>query len=598
MRPAANGTPRFEVHSACMGSPLLRPCVLAATLLLCTRIASAGVTIHIEGIEEQLQAAVRDNLQLTHYGDRQISPSQAQRLFAQAESQAAEALQPYGYYNARVQSELKPGQQPGDYEVSLRIALSDPVTVTNVRVEIDGSARDLPAIRQALQGFHPQVGERLDHGVYEGSKSTILSALQASGYFDAKLLRHRVEVTAAANTATIDLAWNGGERYRYSAVHFPDTQFSADFLQRYVPWQSGDYYSAEQLLELQQRLVDADYFSAVSVQPDLEQAADGVVPIDMLLIPAKRTVYTAGAYVSTDSGPGVRLGTERRWLNDRGHKIGGELEYSQRLQAMSMYYRIPRPGQRNRNYNFAAGYRDEETDTSRSRMMRMSASEILDQWHGYTRTLGLQYLNGDFTIADEQRNTGMLYAEGMLARKRADDLMFPSRGISIAYALRLAGEGMLSDTSLAQVRADAKWIRPASERSRFILRGSLGAMVAGDFGALPPELRFFAGGDRSIRGFDYQQLGEMNASGGVIGGKYLTVASAEYEHYFLPNWGAAAFVDAGDAYSSRFEANVGAGIGLRWRSPVGLVRLDLAVPVKTYDKDDGVRVHIVIGPDL
>ena len=125
----------------------------------------------------------------------------------------------------------------------------------------------------------------------------------------------------------------------------------------------------------------------------------------------------------------------------------------------------------------------------------------------------------------------------MLTRKRADDLLFPSRGISVTYALRLAGEGLLSDTSLAEIRAEAKWIRPAGKRARFIARGSLGAMVVDDFDALPPELRFFAGGDRSIRGFDYQQLGETNATGGVIGGKYLTVASAEYEYYFLPQMG-------------------------------------------------------------
>src|SRR5690606_17764014 len=121
-----------------------------------------------------------------------------------------------------------------------------------------------------------------------------------------------------------------------------------------------------------------------------------------------------------------------------------------------------------------------------------------------------------------------------------------------------------------QIRAEAKWVRPASRQSRLILRAALGAMVVDDFDALPPELRFFAGGDRSVRGFDYQEIGEVNETGGVIGGKYLTVASAEYEYYFLQNWGAAVFVDAGDAYSSSFEANVGAGIGLRWRSPVGI----------------------------
>lgn len=569
-----------------------------AAVLVSASTAGAAVLVRVEGVADELQAAVRNHLQLQQYADREISASQAQRLFSQAEEEAAEALQPYGYYHADVHAELKPGEQAGSYEVRLHIQPGDPVIVTEAKIDVGSAALEIPGVREAVAAFRPKVGERLEHGVYESSKATIATALQTNGFFAAELLRHRVAVTASSNTATVDLAWNAGERFRFGAVRFPDTQFSDEFLRRYVPWRPDEYYTTDKLLQLQQRLVDADYFSAVSVQPDVEQAANGVVPIDTLLVPAKRTVYKAGAYVSTDSGPGVRLGVERRWLNDRGHKIGGQAEYSQRLQAFSTFYRIPRPGERNRNYNFAAGYRDEETDSSQSRTARLSAFETLDPWYGYTRTLGLQYLNGDFTIAEEQRNSSLLYAEGTLTRKRADDLLFPGRGLSVTYVLRLAGEGLLSDATLAQAQAHAKWVRPAGQRSRAIFRASLGAMAVDDFDALPPELRFFAGGDRSIRGFDYQQIGETNATGGVIGGKFLSVASAEYEHYFLPKWGAAVFVDAGDAYTTRFEANVGAGIGVRWRSPVGIVRLDVAVPVKTDAEEDGVRLHVVIGPDL
>lgn len=230
-------------------------------------------------------------------------------------------------------------------------------------------------------------------------------------------------------------------------------------------------------------------------------------------------------------------------------------------------------------------------------MARLAASEVLDEWHDYTRALSLQYLNGDFEIADQQHSTNLLFAEAMLTRRRADDLMFPTRGLSILYGLRFAAEALLSDTSFAQLRAEAKWIRPAGDSGRFIARAAVGAMAVDNFDALPPELRFFAGGDRSVRGFDYQAIGETNAEGGVIGGEYLTIASAEYEYYFVENWGAAVFVDAGDAYSSDFDANVGAGIGLRWRSPVGLLRIDVAVPVVS-DLEDGVRLHIQIGPDL
>jgi translocation and assembly module TamA len=567
-------------------------------LILSATNSWAAIEVRIEGVDESLQAAVRGNLDVQHYHDRQVSRTEVQRLFARVEEQAIESLRPYGFYHAQAEAELAEGEKAGDYKITIRVDSGEPVTVSELQIDAGNEAAEIPAVREAIAAFRPQKGERMQDGVYESSKDAIATALQLYGYFDAKLLQHRVEVTSSANTASIQLRWDSGPRYRFGEVHFPDTQFSDEFLRRYVPWKPDEYYSATRMLELQQRLVDADYFATVSVQPDLENATENEVPIETLLIPAKRTIYRAGAYVSTDSGPGVRLGMERRWLNDRGHKIGGDIEYSQRLESYSTFYRIPRPGERNRSYNFAAGYRDEETDTSRSRTARLSANEVLDDWHGYKRILGLQYLNGDFTIAEEQHHSSLLFAEGTLSRKRADDLLFPGRGISVTYLARFAAEGLLTDTSLAQIAADAKWIRPAGSKSRLILRGSLGAMTVSDFDALPPELRFFAGGDRSIRGFDYQQLGDTNANGDVIGGKYLTIASAEYEHYFFDRWGAAVFVDAGDAYTDRFTMNVGAGIGLRWRSPVGILRVDVGVPVRSEIDDDGLRLHVMIGPDL
>jgi translocation and assembly module TamA len=570
---------------------------IALLLLACTQNAAAGFAVEFEGVEGEMEAAARNNLELLQYAEREVSARQANRLFAAAEKEIRTALQPYGYYDAKVESDLQRAEKPGDYRAHFKVTLGQPVVVQELKVAVDGTGKDLPAIKDAVAAFKPKAGERLEHGVYEGSKAAITNLLQSNGYFDSKLERRRVEVVQSAKTADIDVAWISGERYRFGDVRFSDVQFPAEFLRRYIPWEPDAYYSTEQLLTLQQRLVDADYFSSVSVQPDVGRKADGHMPVESLLIPAKRTVYKAGVFVSTDTGPGVRLGIDRRWLNDRGHKIGGKLEYSTKLEEYGLYYRIPRPGRNNRSFNFAAGYKDEETDTSRSRMAKLAASEVLDDWHGYTRTLGLHYLNGDFEIADELGSTSLLYADAMLTRRRSDNVLFPTRGVSVLYGLRLSAESLLSDTTLAQIRAEAKWVRPAGKQARLILRAAAGAMVVDDFDALPPELRFFAGGDRSVRGFDYQEIGETNATGGVIGGKYLTVASVEYEHYFLPKWGAAAFVDAGDAYSSDLNANVGAGIGVRWRSPVGLVRLDVGYPVVT-DLEKEVRFHIVIGPDL
>jgi translocation and assembly module TamA len=410
--------------------------------------------------------------------------------------------------------------------------------------------------------------------------------------------KHRVEVSRKNNTATIDVEWQSGPRLRFGAVHFSESQFPPGFLERYVPWKQGDYYSPAQLVALQQRLVDADYFATVSAQPDLSNKDSVDVPIRVTVTPAKPSIYTAAVYVTTDTGPGVHVGMQKRWINTAGHKFGVDVDWAQRRQVASLSYRIPLPGPNDRSFNFGVSYKDEDTDTSHSRNTRVTMNEAR-KWRGFTRTLGLNYLAGTFEIADVENYSKVFYAEATLSRKQANDFFFPRRGYSVVFGARVSPEDFLTDTSFAQVTADAKYIRPLGPRQRLILRTSLGAMAVEDFDELPPELRFFAGGDRSIRGFDYQQIGSTNSEGKVIGGTYLAVASVEVERYFWDKWGAALFVDGGDAFrSEKFRLNVGAGVGVRWRSPVGVVRVDVATPVKSELADHEIRVHVAIGPDL
>lgn len=565
--------------------------------LSCAATASADrVSVTINGIGEEMLESARANLELKQYEERDVSAAEARRLFDRGKEQIARSLEPFGYYNPTIEGRLE-RPEPGKFHAIFDVKQGDPVIVQQTRVEVSPEAAELEPVKLALQRFEPRNGARLDHGAYERSKQQIAAALANDGYLTAQPVRHKVSVVRSANTADIDLAWDVGPRYRLGELRFSKSQFPDSFLQQYKLWEEDEYYSADKLLALQQALVDADYFTSVGVAPDMEHAVDGVVPVDVMLIPAKRTLYTANLYFSTDSGPGIKLGAQRRWLNNRGHKLGGTIEYSSRLQEIATTYQIPKPGPRNRNYTIGAGYRDEETDTSRSRMARLAANEVTEHWKGFTRTIGLQYLNGDFEIADQRGSTSLLYADGLLTRKKANNQNFPTSGYSLLYGLRFALESLLSDTSFTQVRAEGKWLHKVGDDGRVLVRAALGAMVVDNFDALPPELRFFAGGDRSVRGFDYQQIGEVNSTGGVIGGEYLAVGSGEYEHFFLDNWGAAVFVDAGDAFKSSFNANVGAGIGLRWKSPIGLVRVDIARPVVT-ELDKAWRLHLVIGPDL
>ena len=570
-------------------------------LALCAPAAEAArVTVQLDGIDGDLRAAALGAVELQQYESREVSLAQVRRLYRRAESQIKQALEPYGYYDASIDGELL--NEGENFRAILHVKSGQPVKVSELSIGIGDEARKLRAVSSAVSAFSPQKGQRLDHAAYERSKAAIHASLFSVGYLDAELATHRVEVERASNTAKVELEWKLGPRYRFADTNFEGGQFGDDFMQRFIPWDVGDYYSQDKLLELQQRLFDANYFAISQVQPDTEHATEGKVPIAVTLAPAKRTVYTAGLFIGTDTGVGVRGGIERRWVNRRGHKLKFETILAQRLKTLSTLYQVPLPGPDNHSLNFGITYRDENTKTSESKTLRLAANDSRI-WHGWTRTIGLQFLTGDFKVADEKGSTTLLYPEVSLTRKRADDFNFPRKGWSLTLAARAGQKGLLSDTSFAQVTADAKWIHGLGDNGRFIGRGSAGYTQVGDFDKLPPELRFFAGGDRSIRGYTFQTIGprrltDDNTEPKVIGGDRLLVGSAEYEYYFTPTWGAAAFVDAGDAFMGNdFDLKVGAGLGVRWRSPVGLVRVDLGTPIGD-EFASGVELHVIIGPDL
>jgi translocation and assembly module TamA len=211
---------------------------------------------------------------------------------------------------------------------------------------------------------------------------------------------------------------------------------------------------------------------------------------------------------------------------------------------------------------------------------------------------GLQFLAGDFEIGSERGNSSLVFLEGAVSWAKSDQPTFARTGFSYTVSARYTPVENWTDTRFTSARVEAKWLHALGDNARLIMRGEIGKMDVDDFDELPPELRFFAGGDRSIRGFGYEEIGSRNAVGDVIGGDNLVEASSELEYYWRKNLGAAVFVDAGDAFlGDDFNLHVGVGLGLRYKSPVGVVRLDLAYPIKSIDAS-GWQIHFNIGPDF
>lgn len=583
---------------------MIRLRLVPALLMLATApcVAQGLGKVTVKGVTGEKKENVEKSLSLMRVPEEEratLSEAQLEYLVKAARGEIDRALQPYGHYDAQV--EYKVARKNGLANVTLTIAPGEPVQVMRAAIAMEGEAGDDEEVSKALAGIGPREGEVLDHRRYEAGKMAVQRVLLERGYFDAELKTHRIEVQRAARQAAIDLSWASGSRYRFGPTHFSGSHVRDSLLEKTVRYERGEPYEQTELLKLHQLLTQLDYFGYIDVRPDPENAEDGEVPIEISLVPGKRTVYTAGVSYGTDSGPGVQLGFERRWVNDRGHKLAANLDWAQRRRSLGVEYRIPAFAWAEGWYVFGANRREEDSDSVETRITELVASRT-GVWRGWNLSVAVHTrqekfrLGGGVLRGGSEGDSFLLYPALSASYVESNHPMYPTRGYSLRGELKFGTEWLLSDVDFGQVLLDAKLIRSLGERNRFLFRGQLGRTVTDEFNALPPSLRFFAGGDRSIRGYGYQEVGpRMN--GAPTGGKNLLTGSAEYERMFLPEWGAAAFVDAGNAFNEVNEgAFVGAGLGLRWRSPVGMVRFDLAHGFK--DADNSIQIHINIGPDL
>ena len=339
------------------------------------------------------------------------------------------------------------------------------------------------------------------------------------------------------------------------------------------------------------------YFSRIELQPLVEEAAAGRIPVQVLLEPSDRIEYTVGAGYSTDSGPRVRAGYQNRRLNSKGHRFKSDISVSPVIQGLTAEHRRPMADPRSEWLSYTAAVTSEDNDTFESELARIGfrrSKRISAKW---LRTLSLDLSYERFELAGVTERTRLVLPAVSYDHKRADRDLFPTRGRRLTLELRGTGEFLGSWTSFMQTVINARFVHALSDTSRLLARGTIGATAKSEFGELPPSVRFFAGGDESIRGYDYDSLGPTDDMGNVIGGSNLLIASVEYERLLRGNFYGAVFIDAGNAFDSTdVDAAVGTGIGLKWLSPVGPLRLYLGFPLN--QSDDSLRVHVRLGADL
>ncbi|MEJ2509451.1 MAG: autotransporter assembly complex protein TamA [Gammaproteobacteria bacterium] len=564
-------------------------------LVVCEAAAAVPINVEVKGVSGALRENVLAHLSLAHHkDDSDLSEAGLQLLLGRAAKETRTALRPFGYYDASVTTSLK--QVDSRWVAEINVKPGPQVRIDKVDVRVDGAGKSDPAFAALLAKLPLKVGDGLNDAEYEKAKASLQNLAAERGYFDAKLTRHEIAVDPVRHRAEIYLYIDTGPRYLFGPVRFEQSQLDPDLLRRYVDFKQGEPFDSTKLVELQGALVDSNYFQLVTISPKRDEAAGREVPIVVTLTPRKPNKYTFGIGYGTDTGARGSAGWERRWINRRGHRVRLDAKVSQIGESYTASYIIPMAHPRTDQLVYSAGYDDQTTDTASSRITKYGVN-YTHRRGSWTETWGLSHQEEAYTVGTDQGRSRLLVPSVLWSRVHADNRFYPRHGNSVSLLLRGAADSVLSDTSFAQTRLDAKLIGSAGDNARWIARTSLGYSWVPEFSTLPASMRFFAGGDRSVRGYAYNSLGPTDANGLVIGGKYLMVGSLEYEHTIRGHLSAAVFYDVGNALddlSGPLER--GAGVGLRWRSPVGPIRLDVASALSR----DGQpwRIHISIGPDL
>lgn len=518
-----------------------------------------------------------------------------------AQEQARKAAQALGYYQAQIDTEVKPpakADQPP--QLIIRIDPGEPIRLRNVTVRIEGPASEMKAFRVPdSKALRP--GEPLNHGLYEDAKRLIQNQASRYGFFSGRFSRQRLAVDPQAGVADIELVYNSGQRYRLGAVRFSgDTPLDEDLLQRMVSFKPGTPYDSELIAELNNDLQSSGYFEGVRVDAAPTAAVAEEIPVDVRLDTRKPRTMGLGLGFSTDVGPRGKANWTRHWVNPQGHSYGWEAELSAPRQNVGLWYDIPLDPPLTDKLRFAGGYQNEEiagTDTL-SKLLTVGP-----EWHsklpsGWQRVISLKYQREEYRLGDDSGLSNLLMPGISFSYLRSDNRIDPHNGYRLQFDTQVAKEGVVSDTNLLHANVLLKGLTTLGHNHRFLGRVQFGGSATNGYkNNIPPSLRFFAGGDQSVRGYDYQTLSPKNSDGDRIGDRYLVAGSVEYQYSLTEKWRVATFVDQGNSFNTLElpSLKTGVGFGVRWVSPVGPLRLDLA---KALDDDGGIRLHFSMGPEL
>lgn len=521
-----------------------------------------------------------------------LDDAEVARLRGVSMETARELLATEGYFSPQITSTLTGA---GEVQVLRYVVVSGPRTrVRSVKIAFAGAlaVADAAARARVERAFALPVGEPFRQADWGAAKAALLRPLLTVRYPAARLTASAAHVDPEAHAADLTLTVDSGPAFFYGEpVIRGNARYPESIARHLSPMRTGKPYRQQDLLDYQLALEASGYYAQATVRIEPDPARAAAVPIEVELVERLEKQFSVGAGVSTDTGARVQAGWQYRDWRDEGLRLRFETRLETRKQTGLAELAWPRNRKGYEN-SLGAQVRHEDIEGQETRSWLVAAKRNRKDGAIET-TLALQYQTETQTVGDavDARNQALSVHYGW-TKRAVGRAFYPRRGYVLTLQASGAADALLSDTSFVRLYARHTQYFPLGARARLLVRGELGSVLADTRDGIPTDFLFRAGGDTSVRGYAYQSLGRT-LEGGVASVRHLATASIEANHFLNETWGAAVFVDAGDAADTPGSLSpvYGIGIGARYRSPVGPVNLDLAWGEETRE----FRLHFSLG---
>lgn len=573
--------------------------------------AAVPYTVEIAGLaegEDALRQLLRDSSRLIGLEDEPPATEAGVRRRAEADiERLTQALRSEGFYDGQVAFSIAEPEAADDpLQVTLKVSPGTVYLLSRVRIVYEPAIpEDRVGIPRTAADLDLELGMRARAPTIQAAQRRLLTALENHGYPKPEVRDRQAVIDPSKTTLRVRWTVDPGAFTRFGPVEVSGLEtVQPGYVRSFRNWQDGEVFDRRKVDELRRGLMGTGLFRSAAIEVPAP-GQDRQAPVRITLTEREHRSIGFGARFSTSTGPSGTAFWEHRNIFGQDEDLRLEAEagiVEQRLDAL-----LRKPRFRRDNQDLLASLELRHKDAEGFQETAAETALSLERRVGEAWIAGLGGSVEALRIDDnEGRRDFLLFGlPTRLTRDTRDDPLDPTHGTRLAFTATpyLATVDQTLPFMRATVGGSAYWAVDAAERVVLAARGRLGTLVGAETEDVPASKRFYSGGGGSVRGFPFEELGPLDADGDPLGGRSLVEMGIEARIKVTESIGVVPFLDAGQVYDSLYPdlgqdtpLRYGAGLGLRYYTPIGPVRLDVATPLnQRRGVDNDFEIYISLG---